>query len=280
MNLIKGFHIILYLYLEQLFTGLCFAQNNATGTAGLGGACKGNEITTRQVSHCQCQLTVGTQCKNCDLSQDCPNSGSIYSHSQLEKCGVGCTDDNNACNSCYIWFEQLCKCLQDGAAVCPQSPSTSAGAYWVLMSSGSLMTTTQLIPGIRELSIEDPWEWGQQLYTRGSQALAINSARTRSQEQIHMHICSINQAAQTYLDNLDHTNYQSLTKIPGKPWYCRANQNKGQPISGVTADTQNRLASGQVCVDYVGAAVIVDSRDRTWACVTYDDSTTEYVFCH
>ncbi|KAJ6120328.1 hypothetical protein N7523_004608 [Penicillium sp. IBT 18751x] len=258
MNL-KGVHLILYVYLEQLFTGLCFAQDNATGTAGLGGACQGNEITARQVSHCQCP---------------------IYSHSQLEKCGVGCTDDNKACNSCYIWFEQLCKCLQDGAAVCPQRPSTSAGAYWVLMSSGSLMTTTQLIPGIRELSIEDPWEWGQQLYARGSQALAINSARTRSQEQIHMHICPINQATQTYLDNLDHTNYQSLTKIPGKPWYCRANQNKGQPISGVTADTQSRLASGQVCVDYVGAAVIVDSRDRTWACVTYDEDTTEYVFCH
>ena len=279
MNLIKSFHIILYLYLEQLLTGLCFAQVNSTGTPLLGGPCKGSEITSRQVGHCQCTSGKSTQCKNCGLSSDCPKEIGIHSHSQLEKCYMGCTDDNQECDSCFLWFVELCQCLQDGPGVCPQRQSTTAGAYWVLMSAGRLMTTTELMPGILNLPTEDPWEWGQQLWQRGAQALAINSVVTRSQEQIHMHICPVDSGAQEYLAFLDPTKYLAMTKIPGMPWLCRASTQTGQSITGVTADTRAQIANAQ-CADYLGTAVIVDSKDRTWACVTYDAvDATEHIFC-
>lgn len=94
-----------------------------------------------------------------------------------------------------------------------------------------------------------------------------------------MHLCPVNGSAQDYLAYLDPTKYQSMTKIPGAPWLCRAAPNTGQSISGVTSDTLAQIGRAG-CPDGVGAAVIVDTKDRTWACVTYDpNEATEYVFC-
>lgn len=275
MNLLKTIPIILYLCLENLLILPCHAQGDVSGTVGTGGACKGSQISTNNVQNCQCDTSQRPPCKSCDLK-----SCASHTHSGLDTCYVGCTDANRLCDSCYLWFDQLCVCLQTG---CPTRKSTSTNSEWVLMNGklGLLVTTTELMPGIRELWVEDPWTWGQEKWKRGSEALAINSVRTRSQEQIHMHICSVNDDAQKWLTNLDHTKYQTMTKIPGRDWQCRVGQQPGDSVHDMTDLTQRALFSGSWCPDFIGAAVIVDNKDRIWACLTTDEKdTTEFVFCH
>jgi CDP-diacylglycerol pyrophosphatase len=146
----------------------------------------------------------------------------------------------------------------------------------------NLITATQLIPGIRELYVEDPWTWGQQLWKPGKGALAINSVRTRSQEQIHMHICRAHDETQKFLGQLDFTQYlKAMTEVTEKKWMCQAGETGATSMDGMVAKVQGQLANDRWCPDFIGAAMIADSKGRIWACVTTEESeTTEFSFCY
>jgi hypothetical protein len=64
--------------------------------------------------------------------------------------------------------------------------------------------------------------------------------------------------------------------------YCRT---PGKSIvydgKSIARDIDTVLKGPQTpCVDYVGAAVVVDKNDYTWLCVTNDRLDTEHRFCY
>lgn len=70
-----------------------------------------------------------------------------------------------------------------------------------------------------------------------------------------------------------------MTAVPNDhALLCRAEQNEATLITHVTGDIQQQIQSA-ACKDYVGAAVVVDNHDRTWACVTTDTRLTQDAFC-
>jgi hypothetical protein len=168
---------------------------------------------------------------------------------------------------------------------CPKFTSATGASTWVKIASGKLITTTEHTPGILELHSEAPWEWGQSTLDRQNKALAINSVKTRTQEQIHVHDCPVKEIAQRILASQNYDNFKTIAAInmpvatDPNPWRCKVNPNQGQPIDRVTADLQAEIGKSS-CKNYIGAAVVVDSNDRTWECVTTDDQPTQYTFCH
>jgi len=160
----------------------------------------------------------------------------------------------------------------------------------MLLSANDLITTTQLLPGILELSQahnpEAGWTLGQDTYKRDQQGLAINSVQSRSEEQIHIHVCPIGTTAQTLRDTLSHrkySDYVTLADVPTVPdVQCRVAPQRGIPISGVAQTIKDFLAKPSVaaCDSYVGAGVITDNNDYTWMCISTARGAAEYVFCH
>jgi hypothetical protein len=238
--------------------------------------CHSDWIQNDDLHNCDCDPGSATTCQNCDLG-GC-NGIPLTSTSQLKKshCYEGCTEANWGCNSCFLWFESVCNCVQTGNC------KSSSSGLWIRLNK-ELLSTTQRVPGILELTSEEPWDWGQTLYDRGTQALVINSVKTRKQEQIHFHICDgkLQPGAPKFiLGALDYQKFQKPTQVPGHPhWLCRVESAKDTPISGVTADIRTQTATGGPCSKLVGAAVLVDSHDRTWTCLTTGIESTQGIFC-
>ncbi|KAJ5320109.1 hypothetical protein N7508_000392 [Penicillium antarcticum] len=63
------------------------------------------------------------------------------------------------------------------------------------------------------------------------------------------------------------------------PWQCKVHPEKGQAIEKVTADLQSFISTSS-CKNNIGATVMVDRNDRTWAFITTDPNPTQYTFCH
>lgn len=265
MNFKENIFILLLLSLIQVNIEPCSAQENATQN------CKSEWIATLNVGSCTCVSGKDPKCQSCPLQ--CGGN----SFSKLIDCGKGCSDTNMACDSCFIWFDQVCNCVKSGN--CQHSPTTPA---WMLLAPGTpdaVISTTQQMSGILELNSDVPWDWGQSILSRRSQALVINSVLRRSQEQIHIHVCQALQSMQTKLGTLRHQDFQKMTAVPNDhALLCRAEQDEATPITRVMADIQQQIASA-ACKDYVGAAVVVDDHNRAWACVTTDTRLTQDAFC-
>jgi hypothetical protein len=205
------------------------------------------------------------------------NIAGLHSVSKLKACDQGCIDANQPCDNCFLWFNSLCKCQKNG-----NCPTFTSNPEWVKIASGKLISTTQKTPGILELQSEAPWQYGQSDLDRQNKALTINSVKTRTEEQIHVHVCPVKEVVQRILASQNYAKFPKLAPIMlpvPEPWLCKVNPKKGQDISGVTADLQAEIKKAK-CKDFIGAAVVVDSNDRTWACVTTDDQPTQYTFCH
>jgi hypothetical protein len=160
----------------------------------------------------------------------------------------------------------------------------------MLLSANDLITTTQLLPGILELSqAHDPeggWTLGQDTYNRGQQGLAINSVQSRSEEQIHIHVCPFGTTSQGLRDTLSHqkySNYVSLADVPGfSNLQCRVAPQRGIPITDVARSIKDFIAKppSTECDYYVGAGVLTDNNDFTWMCISTARGAAEFVFCH
>ncbi|KAK9327448.1 hypothetical protein V1520DRAFT_283414 [Lipomyces starkeyi] len=286
--------------------------------------CTSDDITNMDVSGCDCpsqfpspvtDLTCIGPAQVC--SQTCGNPQmTIQSRSQLTQCGQGCITANSECNGCYIWFHSLCSCIRDlqhasTTTGCSPSENLHPGhpnqPIWMLLNAGDLITTTQLLPGILQLNnAPDPdggWRLGQrvlqqghsgQTYNRVRGSLAMNSVATRSEEQVHIHVCD-NPVSKIRdkLSSLWRGNYGTLQPVPlttaegfrpGSEMSCRVSPNSGAVID-MARDISGYIGSlvappASCAAYYVGAGVITDANDYTWACVTTGTRSAEELFCH
>ncbi len=224
-----------------------------------------------------------------------PNSGLI-----VPKGAKGaCSDDKNwQCNSCYLWFNNLCSCIQKLRyslhTNCKSSdPVPHNTPVWVLLEDQTLITTTQPLSGIEELDkagiyANVGWNLGQRNYNRSTQALAMNSMATRTEEQIHIHVCNVKKnpcypsgRTREILSCLDRSEYTKLKPVPlmlGDS-KCRVASNQGEPIDNIAEDIIKEIQKKE-CSKYIGAGIITDSRNYTWACVSDSTTAAEYIFCN
>lgn len=265
--------------LDPAFTGESVGQTQS------GNICTSNEIFERKVSGCTCRdASVGGVCNSqCTVSSlGCPAELSgIY----LSTCS-NCTSPNNKdCDACGVWLHSFCQCLKNG---CPKSAS-AGGNYWVQLESKDLATTSTSIDNIVLLQRNHPslsavgWTFGQTF----SAGLAINPARTVTQDQVHMHICSVNTNARNVLSALHRDKFTSLTPVsvslpPLGPTtiYCLVSKAPKTAIPGdIISGAITQVLNMQGICDYdVGAAVIMDNSGYTWACVTADKGDTQHRF--
>ncbi|CAG7916576.1 unnamed protein product [Penicillium olsonii] len=280
--------------------------------------CTSVDISNMDVSSCICPSNFPSPpssliCQGNSI--DCPITcnpsppSPVVPRAQLSQCYSGCVEPNSECNGCYIWFSSLCRCLQafqSGSQTdCIASPVIGQGApqphqspSWVVLGSGNLITTTQLIPGILQLQtaadIDGGFRLGQDTINaqqaRDSLALAMNSVSTRSEEQIHIHLCdSTNSGIRGILDQLDRNKYRTSQSVPlaalhksNSAMNCRVSPNSGVDINmgRDVVEWLKQYQGSNDCAQYdVGAGVITDSSDYTWACVTTGHRAAENLFC-
>lgn len=275
--------------------------------------CSSDQISRMDVATgCDCATNFpSTNCGACPLHSCGSPPMVITPKGELSTCDHGCVNSNNECDDCFIWFNSLCSCvkrLENGDNTdCIPSEDLSQGppnhAIWMLLNSRTLITTTKRVPGILQLDqVKDSdggFRLGQQVlqqkkkFTRRTGALALNSVATRKEEQIHIHVCDIQTSKlRNFLTTLKRTKYNKLssvtlpTKFPlGSAMSCRVSSAPGAIID-VARDVNNYLQSTvakapQYCDQYyVGAGVITDKHDYSWACVTTGTKAAEELFCH
>ncbi|KAJ5793747.1 hypothetical protein N7457_000346 [Penicillium paradoxum] len=284
--------------------------------------CTSDDIAKMDVSGCTCPSTfppnpkdlvcVGksTPCPiNCSPS---PPPSPVVPRSELSQCYSGCVNANSQCNGCYIWFSSLCRCIrsfQAGSQTdCIASPSIGTGPplpnqspSWVVLATGDLITTTQLIPGILQLGsavdVDGGFRLGQNTLRnrsiRDTGTLAMNSVSARSEDQIHIHICDKQSIPlRGIIDNLDPNKYKTTTSVdlsnyprPNAAMSCRVSPNKGEDVNvGRDIVTWLQQYTSQTtkdsCAQYdVGAGVITDKNGFSWACITTGPRAAESLFC-
>lgn len=167
----------------------------------------------------------------------------------------------------------------------------------MVLASGTLITTTELIPGILQLKntpdIDGGFRLGQRTINdhqeRDSKALAMNSVSTRSEEQIHIHLCDSSDDIRGILDQLNPAAYTTSQPVdlsglhkPNAAMRCRVSPTAGEDVNmgrDVVA-WLNQYQGSSDCAQYnVGAAVMTDSNDFSWACVITGHRAAESLFC-
>ncbi|KAJ5626009.1 hypothetical protein N7510_002318 [Penicillium lagena] len=265
-----------------------------------------------QVTGCSC-LQSGVAAKCPLLAPQCnsptaPNEVvpiSPFNGGQL-LWGQGCIDANVPCNACYIWFGSLCRCLKNSADCTLAQPNVVGDPIWALLSNKAahgLITTSQKLPGILQLKqAPEPnrgWQLGQSVlrnppttpaqYTRKTGALAMNSVSTRTEEQIHIHVCNNpTSVIRTILSRLPRAGYTQSTLVPlplgfpaGSELRCQISPQPGMDINVANAILKylGPLHSYGCEQFRVGAGLIIDNYDYTWACVTTGTRGAEDLFC-
>ncbi|KFY76465.1 hypothetical protein V499_03887 [Pseudogymnoascus sp. VKM F-103] len=276
--------------------------------------CSSDEISRMDVATgCDCATSFpDTNCGDCPL-QPCGSPQKVITpKGMLKTCSHGCVNSNDECDACFLWFKSLCNCikrLENGDNTdCISSDDLSQGPpnhpIWMLLNSRTLITTTQLVPGILELDqVKDSdggFRLGQQVlqqnlkFSRVYGALALNSVYTRNEEQIHIHLCDVQMSKlRDLLSSLKRSDYNTLSSVTlpttdfkhGSAMSCRIASAPGTIID-VARDLNHYLQSTvakapQSCDQYyVGAGVITDWYDHSWACVTTGTRSAEELFCH
>lgn len=271
--------------------------------------CTADQISSLSVNGCDCQKHGGAV--DCPLMA--PQCGAAQHPNEVVKIsrfnggqilwGEGCIDANFGCNGCYLWFSSLCQCLKAPAGGdCTRTmPLIAGNPIWALLSKtapSGLITTSQKLPGILQLDqAPEPdagWQIGQfalrnpdtqhVTYTRDRGALAMNSVATRTEEQIHIHVCdNPTSNLRTVLSTLQRSKYTAaLAPVPSLPLMCQVAQFSGTNIEVAPKifDHLKTLASYDCDRNRVGAGLITDIKDYSWACVTTGNTGAEELFCH
>ncbi|KAJ5826781.1 hypothetical protein N7447_003544 [Penicillium robsamsonii] len=281
--------------------------------------CTSDDIAKMDVSGCTCPSTFSPSPKDlvcvtpsgqCPINCNPPPPASpVIPRAELSRCYSGCVNANSECNGCYIWFSSLCRCIRDFQSgtqtTCIASPSIGVGPpqpnhspSWVVLGGGDLITTTDLIPGILQLSsaadMDGGFRLGQDtLRNRGIRdtgTLAINSVSTRSEEQAHIHVCDHpGSTVRSILDTLQRDNFKTTSSVdlsalprPSAAMSCRASPNKDEDINmgRDIFEWLKQYFGTMTCVQYdVGAGVITDSNGHSWACITTGHRAAESMFC-
>jgi hypothetical protein len=183
------------------------------------------------------------------------------------------------------------------------------GRIWALLSKKAkkgLITTSQMLSGILELSqAPEPnggWQLGQETfkspdtavdYNRASGTLAMNSVATRTEEQIHIHVCDNKVSSlRAELTKLTRSHYTALTQVflpktvhSDSLLFCQVAPHSGDTIdvaASISTYLNNNILNYAASCDkfYVGAGLMTDDRDYSWACVTAGISAgAENLFC-
>ncbi|CAN6646580.1 hypothetical protein TRVA0_021S02344 [Trichomonascus vanleenenianus] len=279
---LKGMLLIIFISLYPNLLQTCTGQSTCTSL----------EIFQNNTDSCVCRDFLVGQCANrCQVTS--PQCSSKLSGIYLGNCISDCTSPHNKdCDSCGIWLSSLCTCLQH-PTWCEHS--ASSGKVWIKLAGGNIATVNLPIPNILDLQNNHEelakigWDFGQRASKPISEALAINPARTITQDQIHMHICPINTNMQTFLSGKTPPSSLTAIQLPGQfqhlpgptEMWCLASQTKDTPIDGseVFEAIHSVLEMKGTCGYDVSAAVIRDTNGYTWACVTADSGDTEHRFC-
>lgn len=266
--------------------------------------CTANQISSLSVNGCDCQKSgVPVKCPllapQCGLPPNLAVPINQYNGGQV-LWGEGCIDANFGCDGCYLWYGSLCECLKHPGGCTSTQPVVAGNPIWVLLSNTALrglITTSQKLPGILQLDqAPEPdkgWQLGQETlkhpdksvkYTRARGALAMNSVATRTEEQIHIHVCdNPTSNLRRDLSKLLRSDYANLAPVPGYSMWCQVAPFSGTNIN-VAARIFDYLATiphlAASCDKYkIGAGLITDTKDYSWACVTTGDVSAEELFC-
>jgi hypothetical protein len=263
------------LYALLPLTFLCLARD-----------CNTDDIEKMSVSGCDCNRSDSKSC-----SQPCPLGCGITRPLKIRSPCNGCsTRDDIGCPGCSLYFGGLCTCLKapsSGQCKASTQPKPGGTPTWVRLFRGELITTTQQLSGILDLgkapNPDEGWSLAQSSYNRRSQALPINSARSRTQEQIHIHICNLGSNGQSIkknLSSLPRSSYKTLSPV-STDLRCRVADTPGGEVPNVGRTIVNVVAHppDKVCPADIGAAVITDDHDYSWVCITTDKTATEFTFC-
>lgn len=276
------------------------------------------EVPEPYASNCSAkQIQSMTVTKDCDcwsgktncraLEYTCPNPDrNIRAISGLNfntSLGPCFYDDNASCNSCYLWFHNLCSCIQKllytpGSTNCKNSTALKTNnPVWMLLEDQRLITTTLPLSGIEKLQDAGPhadagWSFAQTKYKRGTQALAMNSMASRTEEQIHIHVCDIKDRpcypsfrTREILsclsnDTASRAEYKNMKPVPLMlgDTKCKVADHKGDNID-IVGDIELEIRKKD-CKLNTGAGIITDSNNFTWACLTDSTMAAEYIFCN
>jgi hypothetical protein len=279
-------------------------------------ACTSDDIARKDVTNCDCpanfppkdsKTCLSPNPQICTLSyKTCgikpPPANPLLSKAPLIHCGAGCIDENNDCSGCYIWFVELCTCLQrligQQTTTCevfggtPLAIGQRSPPSWVLNYGNELITSTYKIPGILELhDIPDPnggFAFGQDQLQKfkGFGTLSLNPTDSRSQEQIHIHLHNNPKGSKLRdaLSSLKLTDYAKLSEVPLATlpnvdqsltrfgsMFCRVASASGIIYMDQAADILGYLANlpPDGCERYkTGAGYMIDSRGYAWSCIT------------
>ncbi|EHK26486.1 uncharacterized protein TRIVIDRAFT_63787 [Trichoderma virens Gv29-8] len=256
--------------------------------------CLIKDIRQMDVSGCTCE----PHSSKCDKT-GCMTCKANIENRHTKHCAVGCTDDDKECQGCGLWFSTLCNCLKYQDCKHTGTITPHGDSIFVLTNNGEqLITTTDLLPGILEARnatrYEPGWRFAQEHYNRANQALALNSVRSRTHEQFHIHVCNRpNSTDPRILDILDnipksqHIYGKDLKKVGNHDdLYCRTIEKGQTPIvyDFVTAidailDDKTLNEVGKICHGFAGAGIIQDSHGNVWACVTGNREGPLFRFC-
>lgn len=257
--------------------------------------CTSKEIVDNNVGKCSCRdfmtPSSAAHCnRKCTVSGSCGLAPVGFS---LANCDGDCTYSSNSdCNACGVWLSTLCECLQSPVHCTESTP----GGWWRLPGQ-NLATPNQPIHNILDLQMNSnlaplAWNFGQNIADLSTTGLAINPARTVTQDQVHMHICPVNSNMQNALAKLSYQSYSSLNPVhlngafsmfangtPGEMW-CQVASSKTSNIAGSDVDKAISSVLGMpgICNYQVAAAMIKDANGYTWACVTADRGDAEHRF--
>lgn len=287
-------------FIRFLLLVLPFLSSVAQGTY-----CTFNEIRTKNVGKCTCQkhqdkcaAVVGCQTCTWDIKEKRTHGG------PKEGCYVGCKDKDWNCRGCGVWYTSLCNQLQlclKGSPHCQAEPKVQPGSTsWIVLPEGKdpLVTTTDLLPGILEM-LNNPGKYGgafdfaQDHYNPKTQALALNSVRSRTMEQFHIHMCPRPAKGTKVLPRLDKatpassSNMQFIPKTkPDDPnLWCLGVKGKGpiknfvQAINAQLQKIDPKTKKPLICKGLASAAIIQDSHLNTWGCVSDDPKGPIGNFC-
>ncbi|PTB36885.1 uncharacterized protein TrAFT101_007250 [Trichoderma asperellum] len=250
--------------------------------------CTFDQIRRKDVSGCICQGHKD----DCDPVKGCDACGfeikERRTHSKAPQCPVGCTAQDWNCRGCGIWYTTLCNslqlCLKGSKCVSSNKISKNGPSSWILLPQDEpLITNTDLLPGILEMANNpgkygDAFDFAQRNYDPDKQALALNSVRTRTMEQFHIHVCSKpttqNPRVIKRLQAAKLNPTKELLPIPKlKPTdpnlWCKSVASGKGPVTDFVQSIHALFQKPKaVCKEIAGAAIVQDFNKNRWGCVT------------
>lgn len=254
--------------------------------------CNVNNIRFMDVASCTCEPHHTTSAK-----PGCNTCGWQIKERHTWSCIPGCVESDWDAQGCGLYFSTLCDCLKGGCKHTGQIKK-DGDMIWVLTPKGEkLVTTSDKIAGIKEMvddhkKYNSGWDFAQDNYLPGTQALALNSLRSRTHEQIHIHVCTKpdSQKDPRALKILSHAALNPTNRLlevkgtdPDKPLYCMSvEQPKGGGVGRIeyfATALHNFFQEGKICEGLTGAGIIRDYRNVTWACATGNKDGPLAEFC-